>query len=236
MIDHDRIEELLAIDALDGLDPDDAVALAQARASHGAGCEECARLEREYGEVATALASTLDPVPVRSGLEEAVVARAVGGDRPPTATRERQDPWRRFALVAAAAALLAGGWILRGLTAPDDAGGPSVGFLAQAEILPFEATGGGHIAVIYRPDGRGGAFLLGSGLEKPSEGDVYELWVFEGDRPISAGCFSPEDGSAVTRVRHDVRNADLLAVTVEPDTCPEAPTTEPVFTADPTIA
>jgi Anti-sigma-K factor rskA len=231
MIDHDRIEELIAVDALDGLDPEDAETLAEARAAHGPGCEECARLDREYRGVAGALATALDPVPVRAGLEEDLIARAARARRPAEA-RARRDPWRRLGLVAAAAALVVGGWILRGFAEGPD--GLSGTFLAEATLLPFEG-GPGRLAVAYS-SAREEAFLLGSGLPTPAEGEVYELWVFDGDRPIPAGCFAPERGEVLTPVDRDVADADLLAVTVEADTCPEAPTTDPIFSADPVVA
>jgi Anti-sigma-K factor rskA len=231
MIDHDRIEELIAVDALDGLDPEDAETLAEARAAHGPGCEECARLDREYRGVAGALATALDPVPMRAGFEADVVSRAVRRGRRPSGEPVRREPWRRLGIAAAAAALLVGGWVLRGLA--EGPGGPSGRFLAEATLLPFEG-GPGRLAVAYVPDG-GDAFLFGSDLPATSEGEVYELWVFDGDRPIPAGCFSPEDGEVITPVDQNVGVADLLAVTVEADACPRAPTTDPIFTAKPMV-
>ena len=54
--DHTTIEELLAVQALAGLDGDDVQTLAAERASHG-DCEECARLEAEFSATVGRLAA-----------------------------------------------------------------------------------------------------------------------------------------------------------------------------------
>jgi hypothetical protein len=247
MTDHERIEELLAVRALDGLDPDGVVELDRALADHGPGCETCARLEREYTDVAGRLAAGLEPVPVREGLEDEVVVRALASTPAVSATppgevtpiskarsRRTSGGWRRLSFVAGAAAFLVAGWVLRDVTLPDTSA-PPTGFLAEASIVPFEGSGPGRLAIAYRP-GRPGAYLVGAGIPAPAEGEVYELWLFEGDRPVSGGCFSPQDGRVVAEVEGAVHSADLLAVTVEAATCPAAPTTDPVLTATPSPA
>jgi anti-sigma-K factor RskA len=233
MRDHERIEELLAARALDGLERDDDELLARERAEHGLDCPECARLEREYAAVAERLALSLEPVPVRTGLEDEVLARASGhGLAQPMRSR---SAWRGLGLAAAAVALLAGGWILRDLTQRQDTAGPPPSFLAQASIVRFDGTAEGTLAVAFRADGPG-AYLLGTGLPAPAEDEVYELWLIDEEgRPVSGGCFAPEEGSIVRPVDGDVAAASLLAVTVESSDCPNAPTTEPILTADPTV-
>lgn len=228
MRSHDRIEELLAVGALGGLDPEDIELLERERADHGPGCVECARLEREYGEVAGRLAFTLDPVPVREGLEDELVARALGRARSPISPR---PAWRRLSLVAAAAALLVGGWVLRDLTLPDGAEGPPAEFLAKATIVRFQGHAEGRFAVAFVPK-QPGAYLFGTGLAAPSAEVAYELWLFEGGRPVSGGCFTPEDGTVLEHVDADLGAAGSLAVTIEPAACPSAPTTEPILSAD----
>ena len=229
MRDHERIEELLAIRALDGLEPEDAETLARERAEHGPDCEVCTRLEREYVEVAGHLALSLDPIPVRAGLEDEVVARAVG--RSPAPAKRSRTVWRRLPLAAAAAALLVGGWVLRDITVPESPGGPPPGFLAEASIVRFEGPGEGRLAVAFRPDAPG-AYLLGADIPTPSGDEVYELWLIDGGQPVSGGCFAPEDGSVMRSVDADVGAAGLLAVTLESAECPAAPTTEPILTVD----
>ena len=54
--DHTVIEELMAVDALGGLDGDDRALLERERESHGAACAECALLEKGFAETAGRLA------------------------------------------------------------------------------------------------------------------------------------------------------------------------------------
>ena len=72
--DHSLIEELMAIDALGGLDGDDRATLERERAGHGADCAECLRLERAFTETAGRLAFALDPEPVDEGMVERILA------------------------------------------------------------------------------------------------------------------------------------------------------------------
>jgi hypothetical protein len=228
MIDHDHVEALLAAQALDGLDPDDRDLLAEIRREHGAGCEECARLEREFAEVAERLSLTVGPVPVRDGLEDEVVALAVRRDERPAVSRVR----RALSMAAAAALLFAGGWILRGVSVDDGSEVPSPAFLAEAELVRFEGSGEGTIAVAFNPTEQD-AYVLGANVPTPEEGRRYELWVFRDGRPTSGGCFVPDDGTVVLPFDEDVGTAELLAITIEPAACPDAPTSDPIFTADP---
>jgi hypothetical protein len=76
-------------------------------------------------------------------------------------------------------------------------------------------------------------FLLGSGLPTLPEDQVYELWVFKGESPVSALCAKPSgDGSLFEFVDASLEGVGLMAVTVESETCPDAPTSEPIFTAE----
>ncbi|HCO04202.1 MAG TPA: hypothetical protein DIT48_12735, partial [Actinobacteria bacterium] len=56
---HDAIEELIAADALDGLDEVGRRELLRMRSLHGADCAVCLRLEADYAEVASELAMSL---------------------------------------------------------------------------------------------------------------------------------------------------------------------------------
>lgn len=221
---HARIEELLAARALGGLAAEDEQLLARERATHGTSCEECARLEREYAEVAGLLAFALEPLPLREGFEEDVLTRAAGS--PPVS--RRPNPFlRRILAVGVAAALVAAGWVLHGAVKP--AAGPGFG------IIPFEGSAKGTLTVAFRP-GEPGAYLIGTGLLRPPKGKRYELWLIEDGRPISAGCFVPARGAVREPVNADLSEADLLAVTVEPASCPDTPTSEPILTATPQAA
>jgi anti-sigma-K factor RskA len=231
MSDHELIEELISVRALGGLDADDEAELRRAMAAHGAACAECRRLEREYGEIAGRLAFALDPVPIRTGLEDQVVA-ATTGERalPPSPggpERSGAPRWwaRPLVAVAAAVVLFAAGIGVGALVN----GGAEVP--QGARVVAFEGEGGGRLAVAYRPGGEG-VYLLGSGLEALPEGSVYAVWMLEDGTPVPATCFSPSaDGSVFTFVDASLGTSEAMAVTVEPSSCPSAPTTAPILTA-----
>ncbi len=229
MTDHTQIEELLAARALGGLTGADAATLDAALAEHGPACEECRRLEREFTEVAAALAMELEPAPLREGFEEHVMAAARATSRPvtiPTPDRTDQRWARRLGALAAAAALLLGGFALGRLT--DAEGGPPADFLT---ILRLQGDAPGAISVAYRP-GEAGGYILGSDIPAAAGGDVYALWTISGETPTLLGCFSPEDGEILGSFDLRVDQADLMAVTVEPPACPDAPTTTPILASE----
>jgi anti-sigma-K factor RskA len=94
MVEHEHIEELIAARALGGLDPDGERTLARERESHGKRCPECLRLELEYSEVAWGLAFALDPVPLREGFEDELVAAATTDAGEPIALRPPSESRR----------------------------------------------------------------------------------------------------------------------------------------------
>jgi hypothetical protein len=235
MRDHELIEELISVRALDGLDPDDEAALASAMASHGEACPDCLRLEREYAEVAGRLAFALDPESPRPGFEDRVVAAAtrepvmplppaVGGDAGGGTART----WRLPPLMAVAAAIVlfvAGIGVGRFVT--DEGAAVPEG----ARVVAFDGESDGRLAVAYPPDGQG-VYLLGFGLETLPEDEVYAVWMLQDGMPVPATCFAPSaEGSVFAFVDASLGTSEAMAVTVEPASCPSAPTTEPILTA-----
>jgi hypothetical protein len=236
MRDHGWIEELFVVRSLGGLDPQDEHELHREMVEHGAECSECRRLEAEYAgyeDAAGRLAFALDPVPVREGLEDRVVAIAVGGQPMTMATprelrRARRQPspvLRPLVAVAASIVLLAVGWAAGALTSGDDVAIPP-----DARVVVFESEGEGALALAYRPGDRG-VYLVGS-LDPQPEDRAYELWTFRGDTPVPGGCFRPgADGSVFEFLDAEFEPTPLMAVTVESASCPSAPTTDPILIA-----
>jgi len=226
--DHTAIEELLAARSLGGLDTDDLTTLEAELASHGE-CAECRRIQSGFDEVAGRLAFALDPVPLTSLTADEVLAR-VGGRGTPDgrqARPRRNDPWRAVAAVAAAIVLVVvTATVLRTRSA-------EVTLAAGQTFTTFEGPeGGGTLTLAYTP-GRTGAFFWGSGLPDPGTGKVYEIWTIRGETPISGGCVRPATGGRLALfVDTDLDEADLMAVTVEDEACPEAPTTGPLYLAE----
>lgn len=226
MTDHDRIEELLALEALDALEEDDAEALAQALEEHGPDCPECARLRRELADVAGRLAFALDPVIVREEIRENILGEERRG-RP-----LRRAILLRPGLVAAAAGVLVvvgalGGYLLAPRQQPEVAA--LAEFLARPDVrvVRFEGATGNLAAAVTSREG----FLFGSELPPVPEARVYELWMISGETPVRGVCVTPRDGVVVARFAGAVTASDVLAVTVESESCPSSPTTDPIFVA-----
>jgi anti-sigma-K factor RskA len=228
MRDHTEIEELLALEALGGLEPADRARLDALLAEHGADCPECAELRSGFADTAAMLGAGLRPTDVSAGLEDRTVAAAVAGGPAAIAPTHR----RRNALIAIAAAvmLVAVGALGGYLAAPRNAGPPTLS--QPVRVVPFEPSDGtgGVMTLAVGSDGTNG-YVLGSGLAEPPAGKTYELWTIKGDTPTSLGCVVPSDGQVVLPVSGAFTTADVAAVTVEPSACPSAPTAAPVMVA-----
>jgi hypothetical protein len=240
--DHSAIEELLSVEVLGGLDDREREALYREMADHGPDCDECRRLQAVYREVAGRLAFALEPAPVRDGLEEETVqlartqgetlpSRRVRGGRAGLwlARRRHRRPSILRPVVAAAAAvvLFFAGWAARGLVT---GGGPSFDF-ANARVVTFDGQTG-NLAVAYRP-GQTGAYVFGSNLQAPPSDRIYEVWMFQDGTPVRGACFRPEPGGTLlTYLDANLETSQQMAVTVESPSCPSAPTTQPILTAD----
>jgi len=231
--DHSVIEELMAIDALGGLDGNDLATLERERAAHGADCAECLALERTFAETAGRLAFALDPQPVDEDMLERILAAprtSPAGARPrdDLAERRARRPKAWQALVAAAAAIVL--LVVVVVTALPSTTGVTEAAPTQ-RIVTFSGETDGTLAMAFTP-GQPGAVFWGSGLPDPGPGKVYEIWMIEGDRPVSGGCVSPTDGVIALRVDANIGTTDTMAVTAEPADCPAAPTSPPVLLAD----
>ena len=218
--DHELIEALLAVGALDGLEPEDDAVLRAAMTAHGE-CEECRRLETGFEETAGLLGFALDPVPVREELADRVLEGARVAVR-----AGRRRPRRRAALVAIVAALVV---VIAGVATLRPRTQPIVGASSAQQVRRFQG-GAGALAMLYEP-GQPGALVWGEDLPSPGAGKTYEIWMITGSTPVSAGCASPTNGELSAFTDADVSKSDLMAVTVEPTSCPPAPTTQPVYTA-----
>ncbi len=129
---------------------------------------------------------------------------------------------------AAAVALFFAGWIVRDITA----GRPAFD-VSNATVISFQAAPSQQaaLAVTYEP-GKTGAVLFGSGLQAPPSDQTYELWMFQDGTP-RATCFEPQpDGKVIRSFHADFAASQQMAVTVESRSCPSAPTTQPILTAD----
>lgn len=233
--DHDLIEELLAVQALGGLDGGDIEVLARLRTEHGFGCEECVRLETGFEETAGRFAFALEPIEIDPEMADRILAEGVAPTRPEPSVaapevvdlRERRGRrWYAVAAVAAAFALVVTTAAIVGTNRTTHVTGAS----PTQQFLTFEGTAQGQVSMAYTP-GRAGGVLWGSGLAEPGPDQVYEVWAITGDQPVSQGCVSPTDGAISLQVDADVGATDVMAVTAESSGCPAAPTTDPIWVA-----
>jgi anti-sigma-K factor RskA len=225
MMDHERVEELLTLDALGGLESEDAEALARDLAEHGPDCRECARLRRELGDVGGRLAFALDPVPVRADIRENILSAEPG-------KLLRRVRVFRPSLVAAAAAVLVavgalGGYLMAPSQQPDVAALAEFLSRSDVRVVRFEGADGNVAAAVAPREG----FLFASDMPPLPSGRVYELWMIRGETPVRGLCVEPRDGVVVARFEGPITASDVLAVTVESESCPSSPTTDPLFVA-----
>ncbi|HZB02477.1 MAG TPA: anti-sigma factor [Actinomycetota bacterium] len=216
-LDHTTIDELLAARALDGLEPDEAALLEREMADHGE-CETCRRLEAEHRETAGMLALVLEP----RAIDPAVVEGILEGSGASSASPDRRlRRWQAaFGVAAVVAAALA--FVLLTRPGADDV-------VPGRRFVSFEG-GSGELAAAYVPGGRG-LVVWGTDLPDPGAGKVYELWLIQDGTPTRGACLQPRDGALGAYLDTDLGGADTLALTVESSACPDAPTTDPVYTA-----
>ena len=134
---------------------------------------------------------------------------------------------RPLVAVAASIVLFAAGWLASDLLGEDAGPVPS-----DARVVALQGEGEGRMAVAYTP-GEPGVYVVGSDLDTPPAGEVYELWMIQDGTPIPGGCFRPaEDGSLFMFVDTEVGTTDTMAVTVEPSSCSTQPTSDPILVAE----
>ena len=92
--DHSSIEQLLAVQALGGLEPGERVTLQAAMDEHGPDCAECRGLQAEFEGTAGLLGFALDPVPVDPEVVDRVLAHPRG---PRVIISPERRPRRRWA-------------------------------------------------------------------------------------------------------------------------------------------
>ncbi len=224
-LDHTTIEELLAVQALGGLDGDDVEVLARERAAHG-DCDECRRLEDGFAETAGRFAFSLDPEPVDLAMADRIIATP-GDDLARQRDRRSGRRWQAVVAIAAAlAVIVVAASVLRPRTIAVTGASPS------QQIVRFEGgdVGSANLTMAYTP-GSPGAVFWGTDMPDPGEGQVFEIWMIEDGTPVGGGCVSPQDGTLAVAVDADIGTTELMAVTVEDAACPSAPTADPIMTA-----
>ena len=235
--DHSVIEELMAVEALGGLDGEDRDLLDRERAAHGKACPECLALEAGFAETAGRFAFALTPEPVDAAIADRILAPpagAVGHADTVVHIPEFADPGtgsrrpRAWQVLVAAAAVVAIVVVAIAALAPSTT---SVQASTSQRVVTFTGATEGTLAMAYTP-GEAGAVFWGSGFDDMGSDRVLEVWMIEDGEAVSGGCVAPTDGVVAFRVDAEIGTTETMAVTDEPSDCPSAPTTEPVLTAD----
>ena len=228
-----------ALDAVDDLER-------AAFERHLAECETCAVEVAEFRETLTRLADGAWSVPPPR-MRHQVLARIGGTPQlsPRGHRRSAVSPasrWRRIAAacavvgmlgvgaaattyavqeqrladqrVAAAAVQQRADRVQAVLAAPD------------AALRAGELSGGGRVSVVMSASVDAAVVVL---ADAPSPGPqrAYELWMVQGQTPLSVGLLAPGQSQA-TELVEGVRGRDAFAVTVEPASGSPAPTTTPL--------
>jgi anti-sigma-K factor RskA len=95
----------------------------------------------------------------------------------------------------------------------------------DASILRGAVEGGGEASVLVAD---GDMLFRAENLPEPDPGRAYQLWVVAEDGSVSsAGVLSVRDGETTSLVRGS--EGIGMAVTVEPESGSEQPTTDPVL-------
>jgi hypothetical protein len=229
--DHDRVEELLAARALDGLDAEEAALAERALIEHVPACPRCREALDAYRVVAGDLALLADPVPTPDTLD-ARVRRSVLRRR---RRRLRGAGWTAAAVATAVALALAGwnvaltnrlgqtelvqGWLV---DAVQTSGHPN------NEVVPLAGPGAERASMMY-VHGEQRMYVMASSLAE-AEG-VYRVWLLSEDRAWSPGVLEPHDGVAFLFVRTDPERWDVVMVTDEQDESAPRPTASPLVSA-----
>jgi anti-sigma-K factor RskA len=226
-MDSGTIHELSAAYALDALDPAEEREFEQ----HLRTCEHCREDVASFEAAAAALAfgvESPEPPPAlrRRILEHVQSERAVV-----VPFKRRRVSFGVVSGLAAAAAVVAIGLGIWAVSLSNDLD-------ATREVNRVLADPGARTIELQGADGRlvvspeGDAALVVRNLDPAPQGQTYQAWVIEGKAaPKPAGLFNGDDRNDLLLLDQDVPANAVVAVTVEPEGGVDAPTTQPIFSA-----
>lgn len=228
--DHERVQELLAARALDGLDGDDVARAEEAIAEHVPSCDECRDAVVAFGELAGDLALAAPAAAPPDTLWPRLRRSAAAG------------PTRRWAGWASAAAVLvlAGGLGVWNLVLTDRLADAqtrqswlldAVSSLGHPDAGVVQLSGNvqGRMNVLY-VRGKDRMYLVASGMAEPDEG-VYRVWLVRHDHTEAAGSFVPDHGAVMLPVERGADDVDRVLLTHEPSDDSPTPAASPLAEA-----
>jgi anti-sigma-K factor RskA len=89
-----------------------------------------------------------------------------------------------------------------------------------------------RIATIFWNEATQQATILGAGLPQIEPDQVYQLWLLNGNTPVSAGIFGPDIRETFSNFPANMAGYTAVALTVEPEGGSDAPTTTPFAIAE----
>lgn len=202
---------------------------------HVATCETCAEALQNARLAAQALPLSVVEMDAPDSLWAGIEQRIEASEAPPETTLSSpvqqpnpssfKVPWAVAALLAVIT--LAGGIFLGRTVFETDAGPGPVPEVAVSITDPdISASGSVH----YLAD-QGVIVLDLENLPPTPEGFVYQVWMIEGETPVSMGLFNPQSNRFAAA--GNPSDFDLLAITVEEGPIgSDQPTTDPLVVAD----
>ena len=226
------IHEQIAAYALDALD----VSERERFEEHLAGCERCSRDLSELQSTAASLAWAAEGPEPPGDLRGRILDAARGEAQVVPFRPKRSWIAPSLGAVAAAAAVLAIGLGLWAASLSSDLDRERDLRAAEAEALELVADPSARSIALEGAEGSlvvaagGRAALVVCGLVPAPSGETYAAWVIRGT-PTQAGLFDSGGRCTAFALERTVAPGTTVAVTREPKGLVEAPTTDPLFSA-----
>jgi anti-sigma-K factor RskA len=226
-MDSGTIHELSAAYALDALDPAEEREFEQ----HLRTCDDCREDVASFEAAAAALAFGVDSPKPPPALRGRILERVASERAVVVPFRRRRVSFGLVSGLAAAAAVVAVGlgiWAAS-LSNDLDRNRDLVAVLGDPAARSIDLDGADGRLVVA-PEGA--AALVVRNLDPAPEGQTYQAWVIEGKAPPRpAGLFEGGDRHDALVLDQRVPANAVVAVTVEQDGGVDAPTNQPVFSA-----
>jgi anti-sigma-K factor RskA len=229
------IHLLAAAYALDALDVGERAAFE----AHYPACAICrpevAGFRETLAQVAAAVA-VAPPASVRAGVMAEISTTRQLSPRDSvvdmTSYRHRRQRVLRMVTVAAAVILLVIGGFVVGRRSSDGNGYAdavdAVFARGDTRSATLAGTGRGSFHIFWSPSANE-VVVMGDGLTDPGPGKAYELWRIDDTGPHAVQLLDKADGGQVRRVLTVDGSPDQWAVTVEPESGVDAPTSDVIF-------
>ena len=221
----DSLHDLVGLYALGALEGDEH----EQFVAHLADCDECRRELDELESGLLELAWSDAESPPKS--LQARVESTVSVTPQVSSLAGRRSRWQSALGTAAAVLILLVGVVA--LNRPSDlervTAAPDAIELAVPATADF--VGHGVLEFVYsEEEGRG--VLIASGLDQ-AEDQVYQMWLIDGDGPVPAGTFNPDDsGAAVVSVTGVPTAGHTFGITLEPLGGSDEPTGAVLFATE----